>query len=344
MGIVVAAAVGATIAAGGSAIAAHQQKQAAKGAQGRADRIGAQISQLEEQRKREIPVINPYEGAEDLSSMITDLSGNLSNSYANMGVATGAAEIQMEQTDIALANTLDTLMASGASAGGATALAQAAAASKKSVAASIQAQEAQNEQLKAQGESRLQSQKMAEAQRVQSGLFGEAARQQDIEAKGKEFVYREKDNRMMQQLNRKTAQQTGQQQVAAQRSADAASIMGAGIQGATSILGAGIGNMGGGGSGASTGNTAANQAYGAAFTNMANSERHLKSNIKLVGKSKMGIPIYHFNYKDVKNGIDRFIGTMVDDLQRLGFEDVLIHTEDGILVNYNKIDIDFKKI
>ena len=271
MGIVVAAAVGATIAAGGGVIAAHQQKQAAKGAQNRADRIGAQISQLEEQRKREIPVINPYEGAEDLSSMITDLSGNLSNSYANMGVATGAAEIQMEQTDIALANTLDALMASGASAGGATALAQAAAAGKKSVAASIQAQEAQNEQLKAQGESRLQSQKMAEAQRVQSGLFGEAARQQDIEAKGKEFVYREKDNRMMQQLNRKTAQQTGQQQVAAQRSADAASIMGAGLQGAGNIIGAGIGALGSGTptAQASTGLTPANDAYRSAFQNMA---------------------------------------------------------------------------
>jgi hypothetical protein len=234
------------ISAGGGLIAANKQKEAAKDARNEAQRIGGQISMLEEQRERDIPVINPYESAEDLSSMITDLSGNLSNPYANMGVATGAAEIQMEQTDIALANTLDTLMASGASAGGATALAQAAAASKKSVAASIQAQEAQNEQLKAQGESRLQGMKMAEAQRVQAGLFGEATRQQQIEAQGKEFVYREKDNRIMQQLNRKTAQQTGQQQVAAQRSADAASIMGAGLQGAGNILSAGIGTLGSG--------------------------------------------------------------------------------------------------
>ena len=36
-----------------------------------------------------------------------------------MSVATQAAEMQMEQTDIALANTLDTLMATGAGAGGA---------------------------------------------------------------------------------------------------------------------------------------------------------------------------------------------------------------------------------
>ena len=35
----------------------------------------------------------------------------MSNPFASLGVATQAAEIQMEQTDIALANTLDTLRA-----------------------------------------------------------------------------------------------------------------------------------------------------------------------------------------------------------------------------------------
>ena len=238
--IIIGAAIGATATVGGSAIAAHQQKQAAKGAANRAKLIGDEINALEEERRNDIPVINPYESAEDLSSMITDLSGNLSNAFDNMGVATGAAEIQMEQTDLALANTLDALMASGASAGGATALAQAAASSKKSIAAGIEAQEARNQQFRAQGESNLQKMKMAEAQRVQSGLFGEATRQQDIEAKGKEFVYREKDNRMMQQLNRKTAQQTGQQQVAAQRSADAANIMGAGLSAGANIFASGL--------------------------------------------------------------------------------------------------------
>tara|TARA_R110002153_G_scaffold233941_1_gene387354 strand:- start:1313 stop:2155 length:843 start_codon:yes stop_codon:yes gene_type:complete len=238
--IIIGAAIGATATVGGSAIAAHQQKQAAKGAANRAKLIGDEINALEEERRNDIPVINPYESAEDLSSMITDLSGNLSNAFDNMGVATGAAEIQMEQTDLALANTLDALMASGASAGGATALAQAAASSKKSIAAGIEAQEARNQQFRAQGESNLQKMKMAEAQRVQSGLFGEATRQQDIEAKGKEFVYREKDNRMMQQLNRKTAQQTGQQQIAAQRSADAANIMGAGIAAGANIFASGL--------------------------------------------------------------------------------------------------------
>ena len=81
----------------------------------------------------------------------------LTNPYANLGVATQAAEMKIEQTDIALANTLDTIRATGGGAGGATALAQAALQSKKGVAASIETQEAQNEQLRAQGEVGLQN-------------------------------------------------------------------------------------------------------------------------------------------------------------------------------------------
>merc|ERR1712147_116507 len=109
--------------------------------------------------------------------MATDLSSTMSNPMANLSVATKAAEMQIEQADISLANTLDTLRATGASAGGATALAQAALQSKKGVSASIEKQEAQNEQLRARGEQVLQQQQMAEAQRIQG-----------LDAAGKEFV------------------------------------------------------------------------------------------------------------------------------------------------------------
>jgi len=88
------------------------------------------------------------------------LKDQLSNPYANLGVATQAAEMQMEQTDQALANTLDTIRSTGAGAGGATALAQAAAQSKAKVSANIQQQEAQNAKLAAQGEATLQSQQL----------------------------------------------------------------------------------------------------------------------------------------------------------------------------------------
>jgi len=82
------------------------------------------------------------------------------NPYENLSVATQANQIKMEETDKALANTLDTLRAQGASAGGATALAQAALRSKAGIAADIEKQEVFNERLKAQGETMVQNAEM----------------------------------------------------------------------------------------------------------------------------------------------------------------------------------------
>ena len=82
------------------------------------------------------------------------------NPYENLSVATQANQIKMEETDKALANTLDTLRAQGASAGGATALAQAALRSKAGIAADIEKQEVSNERLKAQGEIMVQNAEM----------------------------------------------------------------------------------------------------------------------------------------------------------------------------------------
>jgi hypothetical protein len=136
--------------------------------------------------------------------MIADMKDNLSNPYASLGVATQAAEIQMEQTDIALANTLDTLQASGASAGGATALAQAAKQSKKEVSANIEQQEAQNEKLRAQGEESLQAKEMQLTQME----MAESARVQNAEAQGKAFVYGAQEARDVATLDRMSGQES----------------------------------------------------------------------------------------------------------------------------------------
>ena len=61
----------------------------------------------------------------------------IGNPYANLGVATKASEFQAEQADISLANTLDTIRATGGGAGGATALAQAALTSKQGISADL---------------------------------------------------------------------------------------------------------------------------------------------------------------------------------------------------------------
>lgn len=180
----VGAIIGGVASIAGGIFGSSAAKKAARRAAREKARLQAKLNNLEANRQE---IINPYADAKSLSSMI-------SNPFANLGVATKSAEIKIEQSDIALANTLDTIRATGASAGGATALANAALKSKQSVAADIEAQEAQNEKLKAQGEQQMQQQRLAEEVRMQG-----------IEAAGKEFVFSQTERRQQQEIDRTAA-------------------------------------------------------------------------------------------------------------------------------------------
>jgi hypothetical protein len=209
MAVVASIAAGsAVVATVGGLVNANQAKQAAKGFRNDAERKAWEISELEKNRQS-IP--NPYANVTNLSSLAKDLSGQMSNPYANLGVSTQAAEMQIEEADISLANTLDTLRSTGASAGGATALAQAALQSKKGVSASIEQQEAKNEQLRAQGAAELQQQKIEEARRIQGIQLGQAEKMQQADIEGIKFKYGEQEARDIAKLNRLSGQQAQSQ-------------------------------------------------------------------------------------------------------------------------------------
>ena len=135
---------------------------------------------------------------------IPDFGQEFENPYANLQIATRAAEMQAEQQDISLASTLDTLRATGASAGGATALARAAAQSKRGVSASIEQQEARNAQLRAQGE-------------VQAAQMRQRAQMAQFQAQ---------ERREMQQLNRASSMQSSASQQAAAYGAQQSQMFG----------------------------------------------------------------------------------------------------------------------
>ena len=181
MAMVATGCIGAAAMITSSLIASGNARKAARRAAAEKKRREKELAALERNRQA---IINPYEGIKDVSSM-------MSNPFASLGVATQAAEFQAEQADISLANTLDTLQQTGSSAGGATALAQAALQSKKEISASIEQQEANNEKLRAQGEQKLQEIKMAEAQRIQSA-----------EAQGKAFMFEARETREVAQMDR----------------------------------------------------------------------------------------------------------------------------------------------
>jgi hypothetical protein len=234
--LVIGAVVGGLMTGLGSIFGASSASKRAKRAEREKRRLTGELNQLEKNRQA---IINPYEGVTDLSAMVSDLSSIASNPFDSLSVSTAGAEMQAEQTDLALANTLDTLRSTGASAGGATALARMALESKKGISASIETQEANNNKLRAQGEQNLQAVKLAEAKRVQGALMGEAGRIQQADVAGKEFVYSEKERRETEQLNRKQAQITGQAQAAAQARSDSAGMMAAGI-GAVGDIGSAV--------------------------------------------------------------------------------------------------------
>ena len=147
MGVATALAVGAGVAGLTKGISAGIKKNKAKKdlkkAENKANDAKAAMEELEANRQE---VINP---AEDMQ-----------NEFENLGVATQASKFQAEEADIALANTLDTIQATGGGAGGASALAKMALQSKRGISADIQKQEKSNEEARAQGAAAVESAKI----------------------------------------------------------------------------------------------------------------------------------------------------------------------------------------
>ena len=158
----------------------------------------------------------------------------ISNPFANLQVATKAAEMQAQQTDISLAQTLDTLRATGAGAGGATALAQAAARSKQGIAASIEQQEAQNAQLRARGEQQAMQMKMSEAQRMQ-----------EADILGQTFQFQAQEQRDVADISRQASLQQQYEQQYQQAKQNQARLLGSVFSTLGSIAAAPIGGNGG---------------------------------------------------------------------------------------------------
>ena len=246
---------GAVIGAGtkiiGSLFGGSKAKAAARAAEAERRRLQGQLRSLEKNRQ---DIVNPYAGVTSLAGMATDLSDQISNPFANLSVATQAAEMQIEQADISLANTLDTLRATGSGAGGATALAQAALQSKKGVAADIESQEKSNEDKRAAGEERLEQRVAAEKQRIQGINISEGAREQQAFAQGRNIEFQTQESRDNTKLSRLYGQQQqAQGAAAAARQSETSAIMG-GINALGGAIGSGaFGGLGGGASAATSG-------------------------------------------------------------------------------------------
>ena len=243
MAFVTVAAVAAPIVVGG--VTALVQNKKANNAYEDAQTAQGVIDDIERDRA---PVYDASSKIRDMKGDVDAMKSLVTNPYANLGVATEAAEIQMEQTDIALANTLDTIAATGAGAGGATALAQAALQSKRGVAADIQRQEAQNQRLRAQGEQQV-NQQLLSLEQQKLNLEGQAISAEERAAAGE-------DARVQMQLDRAYGEEDFyRSRELAMRDAATNSLMG-GLSAGASVFGSAVGAGVVGGGGTSTGNYA----------------------------------------------------------------------------------------
>ena len=114
----------------------------------------------------------------------------------------------------------------GASAGGATALAMAALKSKKDVAASIEQQEATNSKLRAQGEQAMQRDKVAAQQQYDQAVIQLKGRKEQADAQGEIFQFQAQEARTNADINRYTSMYLGLSQAETNLRAEQANAMG----------------------------------------------------------------------------------------------------------------------
>ena len=84
----------------------------------------------------------------------------------------------------------------------------------------------------------------------------------------------------------------------------------------------------------------------ASFASMGNSgggdsERIIKYDIKKIGTAKSGLGVYKFKYIDIPD--KTYVGTMVDEVEKI-FPEAVSEGEQGLMVNYDMIDVEFREL
>jgi len=255
---------------------------------------------------------NPFEGMQNQFAGLQNPYSGLENTMEDLTVNQQEADFQAQQFAQSQANIMDGLRGAAGSSGIA-ALAQSLAkqgslAAQKS-SASIGKQEAANQAMAAKEAGRLQSQEAKGdfdvAQQIAKG-------QADVDvniAKGEQQSQQleMRKNQMLFQDASSTAQNAQTAATNAQAAKD---------QAWSGAISSGVELLGG----------------------LAGSDRRLKKNIKLIGKSPSGLRIYAFEYIDKFFGEHIYQGVMSDEIPN----SAVVNNGGYDRVDYSKIDVEFK--
>ena len=264
---------------------------------------------------------NVYEGAENVFAGAENKFSNLENTFEDLSIDTTGAELAGAQFAQSQA---DTLNAVGQGVGGSgfgaltSSSARQAAQQAASTRADINRQAQSNQMAQAQGASNVQ---MAEAQgaaNVQNMQMQGAAQQQQLILSGADQAQQMRLQGAESALGRELSKQENLLGMAAGRKQAADDARTQNTQMWMQLGG---------------------QVLSAGGTAVA-SDRKLKKNIMLVGKSNSGINIYNFEYKNSKHGNGLFQGVMSDETP----SHAVVNNGKHDLVDYSLIDVDFKKL
>ena len=267
---------------------------------------GAQLAEQSSQQARQQQVLQNQKEAYKSFKFQNPFAG-MENTMEDLTVNTAAADFQAEQGAQQRANLLSGLRgAAGGSgvAGLAQSLANAGTMQARQISVDLGQQQTQNQKLAAQQAGQLQSLERQGAAAVQQA---EASRESTL---------------LGMEMGEMAGARAGVQAAYGNQMAGFGAITG--MQNARMAM-----------TGQIIGGVA--QGVGSAIA----SDRRLKKNIEYMFDSPSGLPVYNFEYIDVKYGSGIHQGVMSDEIP---LEAVITHSDGFDRVNYSLLDVEFKKV
>tara|TARA_Y100000593_G_scaffold63253_1_gene116944 strand:- start:10364 stop:11509 length:1146 start_codon:yes stop_codon:yes gene_type:complete len=276
---------------------------------------------------------NQFAGMENMYKQMDEI--DTQNVYEDLTVNQQQAQFQAQQGAQQRANIMQNLQgAAGGSgiAGLAQAMANQGQLATQAASASIGEQESRNQMLRAQGEENIRRQQQARQEMIARGGMDI----QQMERQGATTAEQMRQQNMMaiaqggmqaQQMRMQGAMEA--QRLQLQGASDARALQ---FQREQGLMGyySGLQQA-----------ERENQIADKSWLEKTFSDRKLKKNIKVIGKSPSGINIYNFEYKDSKFGKGVYQGVMSDDIPKNA---VIKHNNGYDMVDYSKLDVDFIKI
>jgi len=270
--------------------------------------IQRKILAKQKQEYKNFEFKNPYAGLQNYYE-------GMENVFEDMTVSTQAADFQMERGDQQRANIMQNLRGAAGGSGIASlaqSLANQGVLQAGQVSANIAQQERQNQIMMAKGANQIQNLERQGMSAADMAMRG-----------GEAMVQQAEMSRQSTLLGVEMSGMAGANAGVQSAYSNQMSAQGLNAQ----MLGAQMGMYG-----------SAMQGLGSA---LSGSDRRLKKNINLIGKSPKGINIYSFEYINKDYGSGLYQGVMSDEIPK---EAVSVDFDGYDMVDYNMLDVDFKQI